>query len=171
MRPTRWTKVAICLSVAALAILAAGRQFAAHAGCRLVRVEESEGRRLLTIEFYGNDLASRYDRSYDLRLRIAGQWQPRVSLGEHVEEVLLITRNRKQFLLTVPSETEACRILQNYRVPPLYFRVDSFLYEHGLTRKFPKLCAGLLKCLPQKPPLRHVESVLEIPSVSPAGTL
>jgi len=157
--------VGILAGAAALSLSSPGIQ---PVKVRLVgtRALNSSGSRAITLEFTRSEEPGIYlvgDPS--VQLRIAKHWQAPLKLPKIR---LLSQTNQQRLVLTVPSETEACRFLVGYRVYRSqhqgrrpYCRVYAFLQRHGLRARYPKLSGLVLKCF--VPRLRHSNLELTLP--------
>ena len=129
----------------------------------IVNVVEMGETKIVTMEFQRR-AAARFAEAHHVQIRVAGRWQPPVILPRFQDGYLLARTDSQRLIFDFPSQTEACRFLLGYRVGPrTYCQASFFLSKHGVSQKFPKLSRALLKCVPQQPKLRRVDSQLEIP--------
>ena len=169
MRLRRNIIVALCLAVSALAaIVGLVSKAAAPVDMSVVSVAESESTKLVTVEFRRCNPGARFAEAHRLQLRIAGRWQPPVSLPEFRDGYLLARTNNQRMIFAFPHQTEACRFLLGYRVDPrpvgrrLHCQVYCFLERHGLSKRFPKFSRTVLRWVPQRSRLRQVECELMV---------
>ena len=112
-----------------------------------------------------------YGYAQKMQVRIAGRWHALETFRQSGDVFSLLRTNREDFVVIVPSDAEACRLLLEYRVGGnAYCRAYGFLLRHGLYQKVPKLCRLALKCFPRQPRQRHAELELMIPMESPKQT-
>ena len=123
-----------------------------------------ENTKLVTVEFLRCDAAARFAEAHQVQIRLAGRWQPPLNLPKFEDGDLLDRTNSQRLVFDFPRQTEACRFSLGYRVGPRpYCQAYFFLSRHGVSQKFPAVSKAILKCVPQRPRLRHVECELEIP--------
>jgi hypothetical protein len=150
---------------AVAAIVAAASRPVAPVEIRVVSVAELGTTKLVAMEFRRCNSAARFAEAHRVQLRIAGRWQPPVTLPESGDGYLLAYTNCQRLVFDMPAEADACRFSLGYRVGPRpYCQVYFFLQNHGLSQRFPMLSRGVLKCVPQQPRLRRVECELKIPT-------
>ena len=141
---------------------------AAPATVSVVNVTEMENTKRVTVEFLRRDAVARFAEAHQLQIRVAGRWQPPVSLPTFEDGYLLARTNSQRLVFDFPRETEACRFSLGYRVGPRpYCQAYFFLSRYGVSQKFPAISKAILKCVPQQPRLRHFECELEIPAGTP----
>jgi hypothetical protein len=156
----------LCFAVpTVVAIVVAASKAVAPVDISVVSVAELGTTKLVAVEFRRCSSAARFDEAHRVQLRIAGRWQPAVSLPEFGDGYLLAHTNCERLVFSIPAEAEACRFSLGYRVGPRpYCQAYFFLQRHGLSQKFPMLSRGVLKCVPQQPRLRRVECEFKIPA-------
>ena len=147
------------------AIVAATSKPVAPVEICVVSVAELGTTKLVAMEFRRCNSAARFAEANRVQLRIAGRWQPPVTLPEFGDGHLLAYTNCQRLVFGMPAEADACRFSLGYRVGPRpYCQAYFFLQNHGLSQRFPMLSRGVLKCVPQQPRLRRVECELKIPT-------
>jgi hypothetical protein len=138
---------------------------AAPVAVSLVSVTELQDTRRVTVEFLRHDAAPRFAEEHQLQVCVAGKWQPPMSLPKLEDGYLLARTNRQRLVFDCPRQSEACRFSLGYRVGPRpYCQAYFFLSRHGVSQRFPVISKAILRCVPQRPRLRHFECELGIPA-------
>jgi len=158
--------VLFVIAIVGLAVfVVATRKSAAPITVRVVEVAEVEESKRVTVEFLSHDAAARLAETHQVQVRIAGRWQPPMTLPKFEDGPLLARTNSQQLVFDFPRQADACRFSLGYRVGPRpYCQAYFFLSRHGVSQKFPGISKAILKCVPQQPKLRHLECELEIPA-------
>jgi hypothetical protein len=167
--PLRSRIIAIALPCFALAsvgaIVATASKTVAPVDISVVNVTRLGTTNLVAMEFRRCRSAARFAEAHRVQLRIAGKWQPPVSLPEFGDDYLFAHTNCERLVFSIPAEADACRLSLGYRVGPRpYCQAYFFLRRHGLYQRFPMLSHAVLKCVPQQPRLRRAECELKIPT-------
>jgi hypothetical protein len=163
--PRRLIALLLIASIGLAVVLGGTSRSAAPVKVSVVKVTEMEDTRRVTVEFLRLDDTARFAEAHRLWVRVAGRWQPSLSLPEFEQGYLLARSNSQQLVFDFPRQTEACRFSLGYRVGPRpYCQAYFFLSRHGVSQKFPAISEAILKCVPQQPRLRHLECELKIPT-------
>lgn len=158
----------LCFAVAGLvAIVAASSKSVTPVAVSVVNVVEMESAKLVTVEFQHHDPNARFAEPHQMQIRVAGRWQPALSLPKLENGYLFAVTNSHRLIFDFPHQTEACKFLLGYRVGRSpYCQAYAFLSRHDVSKKFPKLSRAFLRLVPQQPRLRRVDCTLEIPIVT-----
>lgn len=133
----------------------------APADVRILSVTELESTNLVMVEFVRRNPSARFAEAHRVQLRVAGKWQPPEGRPEFGRGDLFARTNCLRLVFAFPRQTEGCRFFLSYRVgTPPYCDAYFFLQRHGFSKEFPKFSRAILKCVPQRPRLRHLECEL-----------
>ena len=155
-----------CFALAsAAAILATASKTVAPVDISVVSVTGLGTTNLVAMEFRRCSSTARFAEAHRVQLRIAGKWQPPVSLPELGDGCLFAHTNCERLVFSIPAEADACRFSFEYREGPRpYCQAYFFLRKHGVSQRFPMLSREVLKCVPRQPRLRRAECELKIPA-------
>src|SRR5260370_23877083 len=131
--------VLLLIALVGAAVLAvATLKSAAPVTVRVLSVAEMGDVKRVTVEFLRHDTAARFAEEHQLRIRVAGQWQPPSSLPKFEDDYFLGRTNNQRLVFDFPRQTEACGFSLGYRVGPRqYCQAYFFLSRHGVSQKFP----------------------------------
>jgi hypothetical protein len=139
-------------------------------GVKILSVESgADGPSALKVEFQRLNSTIPWILAKPVRVqtRISEKWQDPTILD--LEEPFMSRTNAQQLScrLLIPQQAEACRFLIEYRVGGSpYCKVFGYLVNSGFHKRFPSASKLVLKFVPHKPRLRHVEFELKIPEQS-----
>jgi hypothetical protein len=132
---------------------------------RVVNTAQIGTTKQVTVEFRRSNPLARFSEDLQVQTRAAGRWQPPERFPRLEDTGLLARTNCDQVLFSLPAGADACRFSLGYYLgSPPTCQVHGFFLRHGLYQKFPKFSRLVLKCVPRKPRLRHVELELVIPA-------
>lgn len=100
-----------------------------------------------------------------VQFRIGDQWQPSEICPALADQYLHPGGMLGEVGFTIPAAANACRFTLAYRVGGRpYCKAYFFLNRHGITRKFPRLSAWVLKGFADHRWLRHATVELPLPN-------
>src|ERR1051325_1563678 len=113
------SRVIVLLPVAVVGLTAfvvATPKPAAPAAVSVLAVTEVENRKRIIVEFLCRDAAGRFGEAHQLQIRVAGRWQPPLSVPKFEDGYLFQRTNSQRLACDLPLQAEACRFSLGYRI-------------------------------------------------------